>query len=195
MTDRTTGAARLKALRKSRGLSLAETARALLAVAERSGRTLLPSVAGLQRSVARWEAPSPVRPDERHQLLLAHLYARTPTGALSLGAGSDFAELLDALANLGESEDQLARLRTLVLRSATERGGGLLMLLSPAAQVGIAAALADPRRLDADALRALETLVADVNAAIGSVPFVRLQLLLAPGCRRLPSAAHRPCAG
>jgi transcriptional regulator with XRE-family HTH domain len=190
MDDRTTGAAAMKRLRKSRGLSLADTARALLAIADDLGqpRGSLPSVAGLQRSVARWESAAPTRPDERHQLLLAHLYARTLAGALSIGAGSDFAELLDALGHLGESEHRLAELRTLLLRTATEQGGGLLALLSPATQAGLAAAVADPSRVDEPVVAGLAAAVADVNAQVGSLPFVRLQLLLAPvveACRQL----------
>ncbi|WP_406341294.1 hypothetical protein [Streptomyces sp. NBC_00648] len=128
MHDKAIGAAALKALRRRRGLSLAETARALIAIAEEIGqpRTSLRTVAGLQRSVARWESAHPPRPDERHQLLLAHLYARTPTGQIALGPGSDFAELIDALAHLGESARQLAELRSVLVRAATDQGGGML---------------------------------------------------------------------
>ncbi|MER5464601.1 hypothetical protein ABT010_28710 [Streptomyces sp. NPDC002668] len=190
MDERAVGAAALKLLRRRRGLSLADTARALLAIADEAGqpRTALPTVAGLQRSVARWESATPSTPDERYQLLLAHMYARTPAGQLALGGGSDFAELLDALAHLGESERQLAELRTLLLRTATEQGGGMLALLSPAAQSGIAAAVADPSRVDDELVAALAAVVSDVNAQVGSLPFVRLQLMLAPAvevCRRL----------
>ncbi|WP_308434580.1 hypothetical protein [Streptomyces melanogenes] len=162
----------------------------MITIAEDLGhpRTSLPSVAGLQRSVARWESASATRPDQRHQLLLAHLYARTPAGAFALGAGSDFVELLDALACLGEGERQLAELRTLLLRTATDQGGGMLALLSTEVQSGLAAALSDPSRADEHAVAVLASVVSDVNAQVGSLPFVRLQLMLAPAleaCRRL----------
>lgn len=180
----------LKALRKRRGLSLAETARALISIAERLGqpRTSLPSIAGLQRSVARWESAHPTRPDERHQLLLAHLYGRTPAGAVALGAGSDFAELMDALTHLGESAAQLAMLRSVLVRAATEQGGGMLALLSTGVQAGLAAAMADPSRTDDNLVTGLAGVVSDVNAQVSSLPFVRLQLMLAPAleaCRQL----------
>jgi hypothetical protein len=137
-------------------------------------------VASVQRSVARWEAGKPVVPDERYQLLLAHLYARTPGGALALGTGSDFAEFLDALGLMGESERRTAELRSLVLRAATDAGGGLLTLLAPGVQARLNAALEDPARTDEDTLAGLASVVRDVNAQVGSLPMVRLQLLLAP---------------
>ncbi|MCK8676664.1 hypothetical protein [Streptomyces lichenis] len=194
MSDRAAGAARLKALRKSRGLSLAETARALIAIAENLGqpRSSLPSVAGLQRSVARWESARPSRPDERHQLLLAHLYARRASGGVCLGSGSDFAELSEALAYLGEGEHRLASLRLTLLRTATERGDGILALLPSNAQSDIAKALVDPTRLDTAIARSLMEVVTEVNSAVGSLPFVRLQLVLTPvlgTCRQLLAAS------
>lgn len=183
------GAAQLKALRHRRGLSLAGVARALIVLAGELHQPPLPSVASVQRSVARWESPkSPTLPDQRYQLLLAHLYARTPAGDLSLGAGSDFAEYLHALGLLGESERRTAELRGLVLRAVTDAGGGLLGLLSPTVQAGLTAALEDPRRTGEEAIAGLASVVADVNAEVGSLPMVRLQLLLAPAvetCRRL----------
>lgn len=190
MHDKAIGAAALKALRRRRGLSLTETARTLISIAEELGqcRTSLPTVAGLQRSVARWESAQPSRPDERHQLLLAHLYARTPTGRIALGVGSDFAELINALAHLGEGARQLAELRSVLVRTATDHGGGMLALLSTTAQSGLAAALADPSLTDEHAVAALSAVVSDVNSQVGSLPFVRLQLMLAPAlevCRQL----------
>ncbi len=193
MDDKARGAAMLKNLRRRRGLSLAGTARALRDLAEQHGRPgmSLPSIAGVQRSVARWESTRPTRPDDRYQLLLAHLYARTPTGGLALGPGSDFAELLDALAHLGEGTQALAELRQLLVRSATDSGAGMLALLSPALEDGLTAALADPALADDDLLVGLRAAVSDINAHIGGLPFARLQLLLAPtvdACRRLLSA-------
>ncbi|MFI6285867.1 hypothetical protein ACIBCM_14100 [Streptomyces sp. NPDC051018] len=190
--DKLAGAATLKRLRRARGWSLADTARAIIGTAAALGQPLDSSVASVQRSVARWESNAPTLPSERYQLLLAHLYARRPDGQTSLGAASDFCRLLDALAHLGESERRLAELRTLLLRTATDSGGGLLALLGPSTQLGLAAALTDPARLDEGLLDAMRTAVRDVNNQVGSLPFVRVQLLLAPivdSCRRLLTAA------
>ncbi|MFE3736804.1 hypothetical protein [Streptomyces sp. NPDC059134] len=162
-------------------------ARALIGYAEDLYLPRLPAVASVQRSVARWESVAPTVPDERYQLLLAHLYARTPSGDLAVAAGSDFAEFLDALGQLGESAGRIAELRTALVRAATD-GGGMLALMSPGAQAGLSAALADPSRADDTTAAGLCAVVADVNSQVGSMPFVRLQLMLAPAvevCRRL----------
>ncbi|MGW4344972.1 hypothetical protein ACWEL8_07795 [Streptomyces sp. NPDC004690] len=183
------GAATLRRLRLAHGWSLAGLARALVEKAADLGQPLDAGAASVQRSVARWESSkAPILPGERYQFLLAHLYARGADGAVFLGSGSDFAEYLDALAHLGESEHRLAELRTLLVRTTTDVGGGLLALLGPSTQSALATALADPRRLDEALLAAMRTAVTDVNAQVGSLPFVRLQLLLAPvieSCRRL----------
>ncbi|MFI8928721.1 hypothetical protein ACIG3E_13720 [Streptomyces sp. NPDC053474] len=191
MEDRAAGAACLKELRHRRGLSLADVARALVALAEDLHQPALPAVASVQRSVARWEARRPTMPDDRYQLLLAHLYARTPAGDVSLGRGSDFAEYLHALALLGESEHRIAELRSLVLRAATDTGAGLLALLAPSTQADLNTALAEPSQADEAAVAGLAAVVADVNAEVGSLPMVRLQLLLAPAAE----AARRLLAG
>ncbi|MGW3627525.1 hypothetical protein [Streptomyces sp. NPDC000880] len=195
--DRRVGAATLKRLRLSRGWSLADTARVLIDAASRLGQPLGTSVASVQRSVARWEsATAPILPGERYQLLLAHIYARGPDGQHSLGHGSDFAELLDALTHLGESNRRLHELRTLLVRTATDAGGGLLALLGPTTQHAMTAALADPSRINEGLLAGMCAVIGDVNGQVGSIPFVRLQLLLAPvveSCRRLlTSAAPEP---
>ncbi|MEV6836754.1 hypothetical protein AB0N17_19980 [Streptomyces sp. NPDC051133] len=191
--DSLVGAATLKRLRLARGWSLTGLARALVGKAAELGQPLDASVASVQRSVARWESSkAPILPGERYQLLLAHVYARSADGQTSLGAGSDFGELLDALAHLGESEHRLDELRTLLVRTATDGGGGLLALLGPATQHALSSALADPSRLDEGLLADMRLAVGDVNGQVGSVPFVRVQLLLAPiveSCRRLLDAA------
>ncbi|MCG0284426.1 hypothetical protein [Streptomyces sp. PSAA01] len=183
------GAAALKSLRRTRGWSLADTARALIDTARRLGQPLDSSVPSVQRSVARWEsAKHPILPSDRYQLLLAHLYARGTDGHVALGPGSDFAELLDALAHLGEAGNRLSELRALLVRTATDDGSGLLALLGPTTRLSMAAALADPARVDDVLLADVTTAVGDVNAQVGSLPFARLQLLLAPvieSCRRL----------
>ncbi|BBB00562.1 hypothetical protein RVR_10561 [Actinacidiphila reveromycinica] len=191
MQDSAAGAATMKALRRRRGLSLAGTARALTNVAAELRLPALPAVASVQRSVARWEAARPTRPDDRYQLLLGHLYARTPAGSIAIGPGSDFAELLTALHLLGEGERRTAELRTAVLRAATDQGAGMLSLLSPALQAQLAAALADPARTTDETVAGLAAAVADVNGQVGTLPMVRLQLLLAPAvdaARRLLAA-------
>jgi transcriptional regulator with XRE-family HTH domain len=191
--DMAVGAATLKRLRQSRGWSLAATARALTATAARLGQPLSASVASVQRTVARWESSAtPLRPSERYQLLLAHLYAHTPAGDIALGPGSDFAELLHAMAHLGESTTRLHELRTLLLHTATNNGASLLALLSPATRGALTAALADPARTDEQLLTHLDTAVTQVNDRVGALPFARLQLLLAPvvdSCRQLIAGA------
>ncbi|MFM9612094.1 hypothetical protein [Streptomyces niveiscabiei] len=173
MDDEAAGAAALKRLRRRRTLSLAGLARALVAEAERLRLPTLPVIANIQRTVARWESVRPTLPDERYQLLLAHVYARTPAGGIALGMGSDFAELTQALGLLGASERRITELRTGVLRATTDAGGGLLALLLPGLHTG-------PVQADVATVVRLESVVADVNAEVGSLPMARLQLLLAP---------------
>ncbi|MFJ6571941.1 hypothetical protein ACIQNU_31515 [Streptomyces sp. NPDC091292] len=191
--DKSIGAATLHRLRRSRGWSLRDMARALIDAAADLGHPLDADLASVQRSVARWESDSkPILPGERYQLLLARVYARTCDGHVSLGAGSDVAELLDALAHLGEGERRLVELRTLLVKTTTDDGGGLLALLGPSTQLALSRALADPSRLDDSVLDAMRIAVGDANGQVGSVPFVRVQLLLAPiveSCRRLLAAS------
>ncbi|MGW0905070.1 hypothetical protein [Streptomyces sp. NPDC002853] len=148
----------------------------------------MPSAISVQRTVSRWEAGT-AAPDDRYQLLLAYVYATTRSGQVSLGSGSDFAELCDALGLLGLSERQIGETRTAVIRHLTDRGGSsLLAFLTPGGQQGLAAALSDPSRADDTVLHDLTATVAGVNAQVGSLPFVRLQLMLAPAveaCRTL----------
>jgi len=186
--DRTAGAAALKRLRQQRCLSLCALARAILDSAATLHLRHMPSVASVQRNISRWEDGQAL-PDDRYQLLLAHVYAHSAAGQVALGAGSDFAELLQALGLFGESERRIADVRTAVIRAVTDQGGaGMLALLTPGSQEALAAALADPSRTDERVCAALASTVADVNAEVGSMPFVRLHLLLSPAveaCRRL----------
>ncbi|MFF2960489.1 hypothetical protein ACFVT1_16595 [Streptomyces sp. NPDC057963] len=166
---------------------MADVARGLTHIAADLRHPRLPAVASVQRSVARWESAAPTLPDGRYQLLLAHLYGRTPAGQMAVGAGSDLAELLGALLDLGESETRVAALRTALIRTATDTGG-MLSLLDPSAQSELSVALADPSRATEETATVLAAVVADVNSQVGAVPMVRLQLLLAPvldACRSL----------
>ncbi|MFG1949280.1 hypothetical protein [Nonomuraea sp. NPDC048826] len=187
--DRRVGAAMLKRLRLARGWSLADTARALVHMAVQLGQPFDTSLASVQRSVARWESSkAPILPSERYQLLLAHLYARDAHGQMSLGGGSDFAALLEALGHLGEGERRRTELRMLLVRTTTDSGVHLFALLGPPTRRALSAVLTNPSQLDEDLLSALRDAVSDVNGQVGSIPFVRLQLLLAPileSCRRL----------
>ncbi|MFI6683384.1 hypothetical protein [Streptomyces sp. NPDC050485] len=82
----------------------------------------------------------------------------------------------------------MAELRSMLVRTATDQGGGMLALLSTGVQAGLAAAMADPSRADQELVSGLSSVVTDVNAQVGSLAFVRLQLMLAPAleaCRQL----------
>lgn len=141
------------------------------------------------------EQHRPLLPGERYQFLLAHLYGRGADGQVSLGSGSDFAELLNAFTLLGESEQRLRELRTLLVRAITNAGGGLLGFLGPTTQSMLSMTLADPSRVDGELLDSIRRALTDVNEQVGSVPFVRLQVLLAPiveSCRRLLDDSAAP---
>jgi len=201
--DRATACRLLRRLREQRGWSWADQARALLAVAGRLGVTAVTSTrpASLQRGIARWESTAArTVPGERYQLLLAHLYAHTGSGEPALGAGSDLDALLTALAHLGVPARRTQELRDLVMRSISVDSDQLLLVLlaDPTRQL-VVETLRDPRRLNIDVIGRLRSAVSDVDRQIGSVPFVRLQLLLAPVvevCRRLPETEPlRECLG
>ncbi len=181
--DRDTACRLLRRLREQRGWSWTDQARALHAVAEQLGVTASASAQlnSLQRSIARWESTaSRTVPGERYQLLLAHLYARTGSGELALGAGSDFDALLTALAHHGVPAQRTRELRDLVVRSTSVDDGQLLALLADPTRRLLIGALRDPRCLDVDLIDHLAASVSEVDRQISSVPFVRLQLLLAP---------------
>ncbi|MFD2422410.1 hypothetical protein [Amycolatopsis pigmentata] len=190
-TDRAAGAHLLRQLREARGWSWTDLARALrdtarqLAVAPLMDR----KVASIQRTVARWESVSDrTSPGERYQFLLAHLYARTPSGGLALGPGSDFEALLDALRHFGTSPHRVHQLVDLVIHSARSDEGESLMLPSPSTQLSLVAVPRDPSKLDHDVIGRLHDSVKTIKAQVGVTPFVRLQLQLAPiveSCRQL----------
>ncbi|MFJ7998287.1 hypothetical protein ACIQ7D_14230 [Streptomyces sp. NPDC096310] len=115
----------------------------------------------MQRSVARWESAATV-PDERYQLLLAHLYVRTPSGDLAAAAGSDLAEFLDALGQLGESADRIAELRTTLIRTATD-GAVLNAAVAHDHFARSAAALTAPREQVQRAIVAMDQALARIR--------------------------------
>ncbi|WP_083752309.1 hypothetical protein [Saccharothrix sp. ALI-22-I] len=165
------GAAGLRRLRESRGWSWADLARALRDTARELGmasQSTLP-VTSIQRTVARWESPTDrTKPGDRYQYLLARIYAKTPTGNWDLGTGSDFAKLLDALRDFGTSPQRIDRLIDSITHARP----------SPP----------NPARVADDLVDHLAVTVADLNQQVGSTPFVRLQLQLAPvldACRSL----------
>ncbi|MEI5034194.1 hypothetical protein RB201_20120 [Streptomyces sp. S1A(2023)] len=68
----------------------------------------------------------------------------------------------------------------------------MLALLSTPLQAGLSAALTDPGQTTEETVAGLDAVVADINAQVGAVPMVRLQLLLTPvieACRRLQTGA------
>lgn len=185
------GARLLRRLREARGWSWADLARALRDTAKQTGVTSLShrQVASIQRTVARWESLADrTSPGDRYQFLLAHLYARTAAGHLALGTGSDFDTLLEAFRHFGTPPERIRQLADLITRSANSIDCGLLSPLSAAIQSSIVAILHERSRLEPDLLDSLHESVRTINRQVGSTPFVRLQLQLAPvveTCRRL----------
>ncbi|MFD7652868.1 hypothetical protein ACFV4N_02670 [Actinosynnema sp. NPDC059797] len=166
------GAAILRQLRESRGWSWADLARALRDTArdlDMASPGNLP-VASIQRTVARWESPTDrTKPGDRYQYLLAQVYAKTSTGSWALGAGSDFATLLDALRHFGTSPQRVDRLVDSITHAQN-------------------APSRTPAQPTEDLIDHLAVTVANLNQQVGSTPFVRLQLQLAPvlnTCRKL----------
>lgn len=153
----------LRQLREARGWSWADLACALRETASELSITTVQQrrLASIQRAVARWESTAePTGPGERYQYLLAHLYARTPTGTLALGPGSDFAHLLQSLRAFATPETRIDHL--------------VAAVSAPRARTP------ETDEPDPTVLRHLATTKAQINAEIGTTPLVRLQLQLAP---------------
>jgi hypothetical protein len=107
----------LRRLRHSRGWSLHDMAQALRDTARAIGATSLAHVqlASVRRSIERWESPtSKAGPGNQYQILLAHLFARTPDGAVALGPGSDFETFLIGLTKSGIPPQRIDHLADLV---------------------------------------------------------------------------------
>lgn len=178
----------MRALRQRRGFSWQDEARALRDTAR---RLHMPAVANaglstIQRTIARWESGA-ARPSERYRLLLAHVFAERD-GAATFGPGSDFDQLMTVFVGYGVGTERIRELRNLVAVGCTPVAGGLLAYLSPPLTGTLTAALGDPRGVDAELVGGLAAAVADLGGGVGTVPFVRIQLGLAPiaeACRRL----------
>ncbi|TQL95960.1 hypothetical protein FB559_1474 [Actinoallomurus bryophytorum] len=136
------------------------------------------SLITIKRTIARWENDA-VRPAERYQLLLAEVFAEYH-GSILLGPGSDFDQLMTAFAHYEITAQRISELRDLTAATLTRGSAGLLAYLSPALNTELARALADPRSADDDLAARLAAAVADLNSRVGVVPFVRLQIGLAP---------------
>lgn len=178
----------MRALRKRRGFSWHDEARALR---ETARRLHMPAVANadlstIQRTIARWESGT-CRPSERYRLLLAHVFAERD-GVARLGPGSDFDQLMTVFFGYGVTTERISELRDLVTTALTQGTDCLLAHLSLPLSGTLTAALADPARLDPALLAGLSAAVRDLGNRVGAVPFVRIQLGLAPiveACRVL----------
>jgi hypothetical protein len=144
-------------------------------------------LASIKRSIARWEAGR-AKPGDQYQMLLAHAYARTSLGAVELGPGSDFRELLDALALFGVERSRLEEVAASVATASTAGGMNLLAFLSTPLRADLASALSAPEEVDVPVIDGVAAASDSVNAQIGSVPFVRLHLAqsaVVDACRHL----------
>ncbi len=137
--------------------------------------------ASIERTVARWESQrNPTLPGERYQFLLAAVYARTPAGGLELGPGSDFVTYLEVLRQAGTAEGRLRELRNLVEGGSARDTTDLLAAVVPGVQARVLAVLRAPERLDDELCQELSDSTAAINQSIGTVPFGRLHVRLAP---------------
>ncbi len=146
----------------------------------------------IRRAVARWESiDDGTNPGERYQVVLAHVYACAPTGQIQLGPGSDFELLLEAFRYFGLPSPRIQEIVEVVAACAGAEGPELAMLLEPAARASVAAT--ERKRPDLDeVIPRLHAAVLSIDRQVGTQPFVRLQLQLAPvvdACRRLGSQA------
>lgn len=126
------------------------------------------SSASIKRTIARWEsdAPTATVPDERYQWVLVHLLAERH-GHFDVGPGSDLLHLLSALLGMGVSPTRIVELQGAVISWAERRSQTPLMHGQDLAMVVPSAA-------------ELTLSFAAESARVGTVPFVRSQLALAP---------------
>lgn len=132
------------------------------------------------RTIARWESTTyEYRPDERYQLLLAHVFA-VRHGRTAIGPGSDFDHLLLALQTLGVSVERLDALRALAHSLDDQVEGALLASPAPGLEDRLGGALQDPGRVDAGLLRHLDRVVTELATTEPPVSFARRHSALAP---------------
>ncbi|GII79113.1 hypothetical protein Sru01_40950 [Sphaerisporangium rufum] len=179
----------LRLLRERRGWSWSDQARAIRDAARTLSITPVArhGIASLVRTIARWESEdAPVIPGERYQLLLAYVFAHRGD-EVAVGPGSDFDHLMSLLPSWGVRADRVAELRAQVVRTATP-GHALLAFLTPDLGQTLARVLAAPQNLTNEVVQQIDDLVTGINAQVGSTPFSRLQVALAPAveaCRGL----------
>lgn len=172
----------LKELRTRRGWSWRSEAHELKRWARqlRVERVVSATVDSVARTIARWESGRyPYRPDERYQLLLAHVFA-VSDGRVALGPGSDFERLMTALAAMGVSLDRRQVLRGLVASALAGGSDAFLAYVSPVLQRRLAVVLDAPQKLDVGTIGQLAEAAAAVQQHAGRIPFARLQTALAP---------------
>jgi hypothetical protein len=188
-TDRRATPRALRVLRERRGWSWADQARAIKDAARTLSVTAVAgmSVSSLVRTIARWESEGGAAiPGERYRLLLAYAYACRGDD-VAVAAGSDFEQLMSLMTDWGTPAERIAELRAQVVQVVT-RGHALLAYLAPGEDRALGAALAAPETLTIEVVDEIRKLVDAVNAQVGSVPFARLQVALAPAveaCRIL----------
>ncbi|QKW39169.1 hypothetical protein HUT06_38345 [Actinomadura sp. NAK00032] len=192
--QRKAGARSLRKLRTVRGWSWTELATQLRFHARtlRIKRIGAAQLSSIRRTIGRWESAASV-PDEQYQLLLAHTYARTSTGSVALGPGSDFRELLDTLALMGTIPERLEEIAGTVSAAVTDTGTHLLAFLGAPVHDELAGVLARPESLSLSLLDALAESTRSVDRRIGTVPFMRLYLAQAAAveaCRHLLLGDH-----
>ncbi|MFI0485656.1 hypothetical protein [Actinomadura sp. 9N215] len=192
--QRNAGARALRRLRTKRGWSWTELAAQLRSQGRRLHITRIGTAQlnSIRRTIGRWEAAVSV-PDDQYQVLLAHVYARTPAGSVALGSGSDFRELVDTLALLGVPSERIDELTNTVVAAVTDTGTSLLAFLGASTRADLAGVLARPESLSVSVLEGIDAASVAVDGQIGTVPFVRLHLAQAAvveACRHLLLGDH-----
>jgi transcriptional regulator with XRE-family HTH domain len=180
----------LRRLRLARGWSWADQARCLKDLASKHGfpRIAAAQTNSIKRTIARWENGDFAAPGYQYQVLIAIAYARTPSGTVALGPGSDFAEYAMALAALGVDAGQVTEVMAAATAAITTTGVALTTFLPGPLRTGVGAALSGSSPIDDELIAGLAAASAAVAANVGSVPFARLHLAhaaIADACRQL----------
>ncbi|TDB91534.1 hypothetical protein E1264_01490 [Actinomadura sp. KC216] len=107
---------------------------------------------------------------------------------MALGSGSDFRELMEALALLGVPSERIDELTNTVAAAVVDTGMSLLAFLDASTRAELAGVLARPESLSVSVLDGLDATSRTVDGQISTVPFVRLHLVQAAvveACRQL----------